>query len=369
MGFFSLLLKSMFGSKDGKKNRIIDDLQIEITHICPFNKNTNKYMDWSTFMEVANYFELAKRVHFTGWGDPFLHSQALEMIRTAKEKGVQVEITTNGTELSHHVIDELVNLKIDQLTISLFYPHHSLDSIHDNIKNLLEIRNKLPKVILDFTMTRNNINQLPEFIELVGDLGVDEVKASNINFILSAEHNNLKIFEGIVSEDSRGDLIKQGKAKGKEEFETLISEAEKIANRKGIYFSSKPLVPNEAVMCEYSPLKNVFITWEGLMTPCQCLGLQNSKNYFNEKEYDLEPFIIGNITSTNFLDLWHDNKYQYFRDIYKRRVKIFNNYMEETFEEEPNAKLIFNNYQKLEQELAEEKLPEVCARCYKAYSI
>jgi len=365
MGFFS----SLFGKKEPKKVRIIDDLQIEIVHQPPFKNEKKELMDWSTFSEAAKYFAQAKKIHFAGWGDPLEHPQVFQMLKIAKENCIQAEITTQGTGLNPAAVEGLVNSAPDRITFSFNDSPTALNDVRSNIESLVKKLKKDTKITIDFIMTRDNIGALPTFTELAGDLQIDEIMASNLNFILSEENNSKKVFDGIISDAHRGDLLKQGKAKGNEEYEALIKEAEKIANGKGIYFSARPLIGNESVMCEYSPLKSLFLSWQGEMAPCQYLALKNARGYFNEKEYKLVPFIIGNINETNFLDLWNDNRYVDFREVYKRRVKIFNTYMEETFEDEPNAKLIFNNYQKLDQQLAEEKMPEMCMKCYKAYGI
>ena len=90
---------------------------------------------------------------------------------------------------------------------------------------------------------------------------------------------------------------------------------------------------------------------------------------FRSKEFEQPSFIIGNINETNFLDLWSDKRYLDFRGVYDRRIKLFNTYMDETFDNEPTSQLIHINYQKLDQQLAEEKVPVVCANCYKVYGI
>lgn len=365
MGFFS----SLFGKKEPKKIRIIDDLQIELVHQSPITNETEKYMEMATFDELKKYFGEAKRVVFSGWEDPLKHPQFYEMLKTGKENSFQVEIITTGNMLKATDIQELVSIAPDKITFIFNYPHDTLDTIFDNLKNLLKQRKSNTKVILDFVMTKENIKDLPNFIEQVSSLGVDEVLASNINFIISPERNTQKVFEGIVSDKNRGDLIAQGKAKGKDEYEELLAQAKKTADKKGVYFTPKKLVCNEAVTCDYNPVKNVFISWDGSVSPCPYLSLNNVKAYFNEKVFEQEPFIIGKINEANLLDLWNEQKYRDFRGVYDRRINAFNEYMKTTFDEDPNPQLIQKNYKILDQKLAEEKVPAVCRMCYKIYDV
>jgi len=363
MGFFS----SLFGKKEPKKVRIIDDLQIEIVHLSPLANDSEKFMEMATFNELSKYFGEIKRAVFLGWGDPMNHPQFFEIVKNAKDNAPQVEIVTFGTKLDSNNIQELVKLAPDKITVKL--EKTILTDLNENIKNLVKQRKSNTKVILEFIMTKDTIKELPTFIEQAAPLGVDEVMANNINFIISPEKNSQKVFEGIVTDENRGDLLAQGKAKGKEEYEDLIALAGKVADKKGVYFTPKKLVCNEAVTCDYNPQKNVFIAWNGEMSPCPYLSLKNVKAFFNETEYEQKPFIVGNILETNFLELWNKKEYADFRGIYERRVKALNEYMKSTFDEDPNAQLIQENYKILDQKLSEEKVPEYCAKCYKIYDV
>lgn len=327
-------------------------------------------MDMETFSKISEYFNLAKIVKFSGWGDPLANPQALEMIKMAREKIARIEVFTDGKFLSEQASKELVNLGVEKITIRLYPPHNNLDDISENLQKLLKLRKAEPNVILDYKMTSQNIQDLPQFAEKVGDLKVPQLSLSNIDFLFTEELNNAKVFEGTISEDLRGDLIEQGKLKGKPEYEELVEQAEKIVKRKGVYFESKTLVPKEAIVCEYNPLKSIFVTWEGLVAPCPFLALKDKPNYyFSDQKYEQDPFIVGDLKTTELEQLLEINEYQEFRQLYDKRNQLFNQYMAETFEDEPSAELIYANYEKLDKQLLENKVPERCRKCYKTYSI
>ncbi|MFZ5942722.1 MAG: SPASM domain-containing protein [Bacillota bacterium] len=365
MGFFS----NLFGSKTPKKNRIIDEIQLEACYYPPFGEGSFSLMEWSTFLKAAEHFENVKRINFSGWGNPFHHPQFAEMLKKARENCSLVTISCKAQKFSPETARMLVDLGIEQITLTLDPADKDFNYVGDYVESIIKIRKDTPKIVIDFPMTTTSISCLPQFIGMAKQFQIDEITASNVKFLLTEELNQQKVFSGKVSDENRGDLLKQGKAKGPEEYEILVAEAEKNANRHGIYFSAKPLVANESVMCEMSPLKNCYINWKGELAPCQLLSLEKGSIYFNESQYELVPYQVGNVNSLGIPELWNDEKYGSFRNIYKRRVDIFNKYMAETFEDEPNAKLIYNNYEKLEKQLAEEKVPPMCSICYKAYSI
>jgi len=369
MGIFSSVKNLFGGSSKQKIKRIIDDLQIEITHLSPLKQSEPQYMAEPTFTKLANNLTLAKRIHFKGWGDPLIHPQALDFIKQAQERQPRLSITTTGSNLSQEVIDQLVAITPDKIIINLHYPEHTINNIQDNLSYLLKQKPNSLKISLDYTMTTENIAQIPQSVESTASLHVEELSLSNLNFLFSSYLNDLKVFDGNISEKLRGDLIKQGKAKGKAEYEEIIAQSEKIAKQKGIYFNPKPLIAKETVMCEYSPLNSTFINWQGKIAPCSCLSLENCQVFFNGQVHNFNSLIIGDINYQDLSELWNDPSYMEFRDFYKKRVQVFNKYMEETFEDEPSMDLIFNNYQKLDQQLLENKLPEPCTKCYKAYGI
>lgn len=369
MGFMSVL-KNILGTKPPKKKKPITQMQLEISHLSPTEPEENKFMDKEVFLRIANFFDQVKVVNFSGWGDPLEHPEALEMFRIAREKGGRVHIVTEGKLLTPSLCQQIVELGIEKLTIKLCPPHNTLDQVRESLENILSLRKNDPEIILDYKLTVNNLNLLPQVLESASSLNINEFKTSNLDFIFTEELNNSKVFEGKVSDENRGDLIKQGKVKGKAEYEEIISQTEKIANKLGVYFTPpQTLVPKEAVVCEYEPLKNVFITWEGRLAPCPFLSLNKISYYFNEQKLEQTPYIVGDLKTTDLENLWNENKYEEFRNVYQKRVQLFNAYMEETFEGEPNAQLLANNYEKLDRQLLENKVPDCCRSCYKAYSI
>jgi MoaA/NifB/PqqE/SkfB family radical SAM enzyme len=59
------------------------------------------------------------RLTLTGEGEPFLHKQAVEMVRIAKEAGFNVWIITNGSMLGRERIERLIAARIDRVQFSI----------------------------------------------------------------------------------------------------------------------------------------------------------------------------------------------------------------------------------------------------------
>lgn len=59
-------------------------------------------------------------IYFTGGGEPFVHSQILEFMRYIKKKGIRLGMSTNFTLVTKDVAEELVDIGIDHMNISLW---------------------------------------------------------------------------------------------------------------------------------------------------------------------------------------------------------------------------------------------------------
>ena len=65
-----------------------------------------------------------REVHYTG-GEPSIHPQIVDLIRTAKSLGFQVKMTTNG-QTAPARYEECVGAGLDEINVSL----HTLDFKH-----------------------------------------------------------------------------------------------------------------------------------------------------------------------------------------------------------------------------------------------
>ena len=152
-------------------------------------------------------------VFFGGMGEPLFHKDILEMIRLAAEKGVEVELLTNGTLLTEKMIHGILDAGLTRLWISIDdletdssinagSAHGDLDhSGHDhsgrvlsNIRTLNKIRQKRISGIslgITFVAMKSNAHQLAKLPFFVAQHLVDEVNVSNISPTDEASQNEV----------------------------------------------------------------------------------------------------------------------------------------------------------------------------------
>ncbi|MGC9067759.1 MAG: radical SAM/SPASM domain-containing protein [Thermoprotei archaeon] len=337
-------------------------IQIEVSTICTskcfmcphttfYNMWESKLMDMQLYLKISNYFDNAEYVHLQGWGEPLHHPKIIEMIKIAKEHKCKVGLTTNAQLINKYAPD-LVKL-LDMIVISIGgaskYTHervrtgNDFETLINNTKLLIENRkdNKKPKIIFSYLMNKYNIEELPKAIELAAKIGVDEFLATNLDYIPIKELNSTKIFSHTEKEDTH--------------IERIIKESIKISQINNITLTIRPRMMNELPVCLENPLRNLFITVNGLVTPCVYVHLpikaENIPRIFNDKKYTIKKLYFGNLQSETLDKIWQSEKYIKFREIFEQRMHVY----EHTILFEDTFKNIMP--------------PKECITCYKIYGI
>ncbi|MEB2308860.1 MAG: radical SAM protein [Candidatus Brocadiaceae bacterium] len=284
-------------------------IQIEITnrcnyvcHMCPresFNL-AEKDIPPDLFKKIIDRIETAHNIILTGWGEPLLHPELMNMILYAKSKGHHVGVTTNGLLLAPF-IEKLVDT-VDKLTVSLDsieeYPevtdgHPSNNVVQKNIKSFLQRRGTMRKPVFTIQITMHNKLQCLATIKFAGEVGADRVYLVRLN-------NPLR-----NSSFKRPDL--------KEELE-IYKEAEKIAGEYGLqvdnnytafenkllrffYKQLRPVMYRFDTCCP-KPYDYLYVNIDGKATPC-C---------------DLPRYEVGNLLNQSIGEIWNGENMRYFRE-------------------------------------------------------
>jgi radical SAM protein with 4Fe4S-binding SPASM domain len=108
-----------------------DRLYIEITNVCNLDcvmcptglhvlERDKGHMKWELFTQVID--EMAPHVKTTTlhiWGEPLLHPRLAEMVRYAREKGINVSISTNATLLTEERTEALLEAGLSEIYLCL----------------------------------------------------------------------------------------------------------------------------------------------------------------------------------------------------------------------------------------------------------
>jgi len=133
-----------------------------------------------------------KSVRLAGGGEPLFHHARDMILDFLDANRIRIcNITTNAILLSCDVSDHLVKNKCDEILISLNASNpqsyekimglpgsvfttvcNRVDYLH---KKKLEAKQVSPQMVIQFVLTKNNINEIPEMYKLGRDLGADTI--------------------------------------------------------------------------------------------------------------------------------------------------------------------------------------------------
>lgn len=353
------------------QGRTFEAIQIEVTTrctnrcvMCPRVALAEEWpeMDlaWEAFERLAAAFDRAQHVHLQGWGEPLLHPRLFDMVAVAKGAGCRVGLTSNGMRLTPEVGKRLLELDLDLIAISIAgatrETHEGIrvgsdfPLILENVRRFLSLRAAMgsnrPKMEFSYLMIKPNMEELPKAVELAASLGVEELYTINLDYVVTPQHDDLKVFACPPL---------------RETFVRIVEQARAIARRSGLTFRPYPLDPEEVAICEGNPLKILFVACDGWVSACTYLGLSGRTSiprYFEGRAVTVPRLRFGNVLQQDLMDVWNSPAYRAFRQQFERR----------RLEVGARALLVVIGDERA-SDLEMPPPPEPCLTCYKRYGL
>ena len=172
---------------------LLRDAKIKLTSRCNLRCVMCKY--WRTEREDTLtserwrdvFGELAemgcRKVHFSG-GEVFLRRDFLDLAEAAIERGLKVNVTTNGTLIDRAAARRLAAIGVNRVSISLDGPtarvHDAIrgqaQAFRRSVRTIRRLRaHGLQRVRINFVVMRGNYRRLPAMVRLAGELGAEEL--------------------------------------------------------------------------------------------------------------------------------------------------------------------------------------------------
>lgn len=184
------------------------------------------------------------------------------------------------------------------------------DLVMENVRGLIGLQKRLeqktPRVSLWFTAMKANLEELPAFVRLASEMGVQEVYIQRLVFY----------GQGLaVQEQSLHRALQEREQK-------LIEEAEHLAQTLQIAFkASGATIPLASLQgtdpgkrpwadCQ-RPWTLSYVTANGNVLPC-CISPWTARDY--------RGLILGNAFQEDFESIWNGKRYQRFREAFESDV-------------------------------------------------
>ncbi len=138
----------------------------------------------------------ASHIYYAGGGEPFMHPRIIDILRHTKKRGFTCYVNTNFTLIDEKIVEELVDLKVDHLTVSVWagtgqaysavHPNKSEDTFY-KLKEMLmllnKVKHKYPIVKLYNVIFNMNYRDMEAMIEFALQTGSEAVEFTVIDTI------------------------------------------------------------------------------------------------------------------------------------------------------------------------------------------
>ncbi len=135
-------------------------------------------------------------IYYAGGGEPFMHPQIMDILRYTKKRGLICYVNTNFTLIDEKAVKELVDLKIDHLTVSVWagtpqvysatHPNKSEGTFY-KIKEMLRLLNTLkhkhPIIKIYNVVFNKNYHDIEAMIEFAVQTNSEVVEFTVIDTI------------------------------------------------------------------------------------------------------------------------------------------------------------------------------------------
>jgi MoaA/NifB/PqqE/SkfB family radical SAM enzyme len=309
--------------------------QIELTTRCPLRCRMcirTESEDWEyqdmafeDFKKILPYLKDVENVVLEGWGESLLYQDLAECIRLIKREGPQVGFVTSGKGFTENRVSELVRAGLDFVGFSIagITPEtHETIRVNSHLSEILDAihflneekrRQKVnrPKMHIVFLMVKDNILEVPIVPSLAKRLGVGEVILTNICHTINTWQEEQRVFAW---------------GNGKNQFEEIVNEAEANAKELKIRLKRPFLSATDVSVCEENPLRNLYISADGEVSPCVYLHPplpSPFKRIFCSETHWVERVSFGNIFRDSFSAIWNTESYRNFRNRFMKRGEKF----------------------------------------------
>jgi radical SAM protein with 4Fe4S-binding SPASM domain len=266
-------------------------------------------LDFSNFKKIVDQLlPYLHRVWLQGLGEPFLCRSIFSMTRYLKAQGVYVNTVSNATLLNEEVCKKIVSSGLDEISFSIdgatantfenIRVGAKFSEVTRNIRTLTSINKESGnlKVVAFSVAMKTNIHELPDIAVLIHELGIRNWWVQDVQF--------QQLDSGLATaEQSLRASAEQG-TEQKQEIVDYIDNARSLALKYGIKmegFGEKSLFDRLSIArvrekCVW-PWANVYVTWDGFVSPC-CIP---------------STYFCGNMLKEPFRHIWNNQKYRDFR--------------------------------------------------------
>lgn len=252
-----------------------------------------------------------KSIYLAGEGEPTLHKDLPEIIRTASNLGIKVSMSTNGSaldsKLSSQIIENLswIRFSLDSINPVTYSKMHGVNKselfkVLENITKMVNLKNKKKLNInigVQAIFEPKNANEMVQMAQLLKDIGVD-------NFQVKPAHSHPKSnYTPELYDFSSEEIVKELESLETDDFSVVVR----------LQSLDRLKIERNYSECHGFHFYGL-IDANGSVVPCNV--------FYNNPE-----FIYGNINEKSFKEIWlSDRRKNIIETLSKSNHKYCGNY-------------------------------------------
>ena len=276
----------------------------------------NRHLSLEGFRKLLPAFPQTGLVYLQGWGEPFLNPDFFTMAALAKDAGCRVGTTTNGMLLDIPKVEQLVELDLEVVALSLagtdekndhFRQGTSLDRVLAALKTFQKVKERQgrvkPEIHLAYMLLSSGWPDLESLPLLLEGLGVSQVVISTLDFVSA---------QGLADE-----AIRPRDPAEYEEMEARLQAVAAEGEVRGLKIHHHLHHPGRRRRsCPENPGRGLVVAADGGVSPCVFANLPPGTTYVaGGRELPYQPLGFGNINALPLEGIWNSKEYTVFRSV------------------------------------------------------
>ena len=306
-------------------------LQIEITSRCNLRCTTCLYGHyperWVTAdLKSAHYRQIIdnrgdlESVHLQGWGESLLRADVPDLVRRAREAGLRVSLSSNGTIMTPQLAGDLIAAGLDSMAFSFAGVSAAQQDplrgpgTFDRARKAAKLfgdrcsKGHHPPLLMNFILLRGNHRHLNRALHLARRLGMARLQVGHLVHPVAPAQKALLAYPDVKPPALRL-------------FGLCLST---LWHRVELVLPS--LRPQPTAICPKNPLEHAFVGADGAVSPCVYLAPPVNTTVprlVAGRVVESPRVVMGHLGDDDLETIWQRNAYRRFRRYFARRVKAY----------------------------------------------
>jgi len=268
-------------------------------------------MRWEVFERIVDLFPYVAHFRMAGWGEPYTNFRLPEMISRIRRHNEEASISfnTNGLLLNEERIINLIENRVEQITISINSPYKenyelickggAFERLTRNLEMIISLKESYsspyPQVSFEYVVMNQNLFDMPEFVRFAARYGASSIVFVNLGLVPSqmehlrlTQHGKfLDVFYKTKEYARELGIVLTGDAISK--FEVAADRATSLDHP-----SINPGKDNDFGIICLAPFQLCYVSFDGNILPCPLI---NGQDY------------MGNLLEREFGEIWNSGSY------------------------------------------------------------